>query len=354
MNAPEDGMTSSYHRETTRQAKASLALVALTLVGGTVGFYLIGGGRWSVEQCLYMTVITISTVGYGEVVPLNDVPHSQLFAILLILLGMGSMVFFGSAMVALVVERDLGKRWREKKMEKEIAGLSGHVIVCGAGTVGQQVIRELIATRTPFIVLESSEQRIESMIEDLGSKAVLYILGDATDDDTLKAAGIERARGIVVTLPSDKDSLIATVTARQMSRTVRIVSRCHEPDMVLRLQKAGANSVVSPNVIGGMRLVSEMIRPEVTQFLDLMLRDKDKNLRIEEAAIPDESDLIGKKLQETWIRKITSLLVIAVKDTVNDAYIYNPGPDYPIGKGTILILLGTSDDVRKLREKLGS
>jgi voltage-gated potassium channel len=340
--------------QSVKTATQALLLVLAMIGIGTVGFYIIGAGDWPLEECFYMTVITISTVGYGEVVPLEGIPHARLFAVLMILFGMGTMVYFGSTVVALVVERDIGRRWREKKMEREIASLSNHVIVCGAGTVGQQVILELVVTRTPFVIIENEEKRIDAVTVEFGLRNPPYIIGDATDYDILKMAGIERARGIIITLPSDKDSLITTVTARQMNRNVRIVSRCHEPDTVQRILKAGANSVVSPNVIGGMRLVSEMIRPQVVEFLDLMLRDKDKNLRIEEVPVPDGSDLVGKKLQDAWIRKITSLLVIAVRDTKRGTYTYNPGPDFELSEGNVLILLGTSDDVFKLRETIRS
>lgn len=337
--------------DTLTRALHGLILVVVIIFLGTIGLFAIGKGAWSFEQCLYMTVITVSTVGYGEVIPIDQVPHARIFLVFLILFGMGSMVYFGSTIVALFIERDFSKRWRKRKMEKKIEDLSNHVIVCGAGTVGQQVILELMVTRTDFVIIESEETRIDDIRVEYNLKNPIHIIGDATDDDVLRAAGIERARGIVITLPSDKDSLITTVTARQMNKDLRIVSRCHEPDIVQRLIKAGANSVVSPNVIGGMRLVSEMIRPQVVEFLDIMLRDKDKNLRVEEAVIPSNSDLIGKKLQETWIRKITGLLVIAVKHAEKGTYTYNPGPNFVIEKGTILILLGTVDDVHKLNER---
>lgn len=340
------------HENVYTRAKQGFFLVLVVMLAGTVGFYFIGHGTWSLEKCLYMTVITVSTVGYGEVVPLDQVAHARIFAIFLILFGMGSMMFFGSTIVALFVEKDIGKAWRERKMDRQIANLEDHVIVCGAGTVGKQVVMELLATKTPFVIIESETQRIDEIRAEYDIKNPLHLIGDGTDGEVLVQAGIARARGIIITLPSDKDSLITTVTARQMNAKLRIVSRCHEPENVQRIIKAGADSVISPNVIGGMRLVSEMIRPSVVEFLDLMLKDKDKNLRIEEIAIPEDSDLVGKKLHEAWIRKITSLLVIAVKNVEKDTYAYNPGPDHVIDKGEILIVLGTTEDVNKLRDKM--
>jgi len=334
------------------QLKRGFVLVIVVILIGTGGYYLLGHEKWSLLDCLYMTIITVCTVGYGEVIPVDTVHFGRLFTILLIVFGTGSMVFFGSAIVALFVERDIGQLWRKKKMEKQIASISNHVIVCGAGTVGRQVITELIVTKTPFIVIEKNEKRIEELKKLLKMHDLLYVTGDATDDDVLREAQIERARGVAIVLPSDKDSLIVTVTARQLNKDIRIVARCHEPDNMQRILKAGASSVVSPNVIGGMRIVSEMIRPQVVEFLDLMLRDKDKNLRIEEALIPDNSNLIGKTLQDTWIRKITNLLVLAIKHPTTLKYIYNPGPDTVIEKGTILILLGTTDEVIKFRQAL--
>jgi voltage-gated potassium channel len=300
-----------------------------------------------------MTVITISTVGYGEVVPVSDVPHGRLFAVFLIIFGMGSLLYFTSAIVSIFVEGDMRKAWRRRKMEKAISRMSEHIIVCGSGTTGGLVVDELISTRTPFVIIEREEREVSETRERHKGVECNYVLGNATDQGVLEEAGIARAKGIIVTLPEDKDCLIVTITARQMNPRLRIVSRVHEPGYVARVRRAGADAVVSPNAIGGMRLVSEMIRPTVVQFLDLMLRDKEKNLRIEQVPISEGSEIIGKKLSETQIRKTTDLLVIAAQNEHTGAYTYNPGPNFTVEKGTILIVLGSTDDVIKLRQACG-
>ncbi len=332
----------------------AFAILIIVLAIGTGGLYLFGQGDWSLEDCLYMTVITLGSVGYGEIVPVDKVPHARLFVIFIILLGMGGVMYFTSAVVALFVEGDLRKFWRKRNMESTISRLMNHIIVCGGGTTGRLIVDELLTTRTPFVVIEMNEDRVKEIRDRYHEHEVPYVIGDATDQGTLAAAGIERARGLIVALPEDKDCLIVTITARQMRRDLRVVSKCHEPDYIPRINKAGADTVVSPNVIGAMRIVSEMIRPTVTQFLDLMLRDKEKNLRIEQVEIAAGSELTGKRLADTTIRKITELLVIAARNEKTGKYDYNPGPNFVIEDGTVLIVLGSTDDVIKLRRLCGT
>jgi voltage-gated potassium channel len=341
-------------QELYQRLSRAFVLLMIVLGLGTLGLFAMGGGKWTLEECLYMTVITLSTVGYGEVVPVSDVPHARIFLIFLILFGMGVILYFASAVVAIFVEGDLRQLWRKRSMQKKIEKLSSHVIVCGAGTTGGHVMKEMSATRTPFVVIERDESKIERFRKrnkNLGE--LLFIVGDATEQNLLLDAGIERARGIIVALPDDKDCLIVTVTARQMRRDLRVVSKAHEPEYVRRIRQAGANAVVSPNQIGGMRLSSEMIRPTVVQFLDLMLRDKEKNLRIEQIEIDGKSTIVGKKLAESHIRRDTNLLVIAAQNSLTGEYVYNPGPEFVVDKGTVLIVLGSTDDVIKIRDEYG-
>jgi voltage-gated potassium channel len=328
-------------------------LVVAVVIFGSVGFRLIGssyGEDWNWLDCIYMTVITVSTVGYGEVLPIHRHPGARLFAVFLILFGMGMLLYFASAVVALVVEFNIKDVFKRRKLEKEIKYLKDHVIVCGAGTTGIHIVEELNATQTPFIVVENDRDRLDWIETHLGTP-FLSIIGDATDDDVLKEAGIERAMGVVAALSSDKDNLFVTLTARFLNGKLRIVSRSKEISSREKIIRAGANAVVSPNHIGGMRMVSEMIRPEVVQFLDLMLRDKEKALRIEEASVPKGSPVAGRTLAEAQLRKITELLVIAAR-CPDGTYKYSPGPDFLLVEGTTLIVMGPSKDVFKLRAHL--
>lgn len=329
-------------------------LVVLVISIGTVGFHVLGsmnGLEWSWLDCVYMTVITVSTVGYGEILPIQHMPAARIFTIAIILFGMGMLVYFASAVVALVVEFDVREVIQRRKRLKAIQELQDHVIVCGIGTTGIHVVEELQSIGTPFVVVENDLERVQHVQTHLGVEFP-YVLGDATDDDVLGEAGITRAQGVVSALSNDKDNLFVTITARQLNPKARIVSRAKESSSANKLRRAGADAVVSPNLIGGMRMASEMVRPMVVQFLDLMLRDKEKTLRIEEATVPEYSMVEGKRLMDTQIRKITELLVVAVRSP-DGAYKYNPGPDFVLRAGATLIVLGDSKDVVKLRKHLG-
>lgn len=328
-------------------------LVVGIIAFGSIGFHVIGEMHdldWGWWDCVYMTVITVSTVGYGEVLPIQDVHGARVFTIFLILFGMGMLLYFASAVVALVVEFNVKEVFERRSRLKKMEALKEHIIVCGAGTTGIHVIEELHTTKTPYIVIEASQERLEHISHQMGEE-FLYLVGDATEDDILLQAGIERAAGVVSALSSDKDNLFVTITARQLNSKIRIVSRSREMSASGKMKRAGADAVVSPNFIGGLRMVSEMIRPEVTQFLDLMLRDKDKVLRVEEAHVPEGSPVVGRSLAETEIRKITQLLVIAAR-TPDGKYHYNPGPTFELCGGSTLIVLGEMEDVIKLRRHL--
>ncbi|MCP4674937.1 MAG: potassium channel protein [Deltaproteobacteria bacterium] len=325
-------------------------LVAVTI--GTIGFWLVSGGDVSLGDCLYMTVITLSTVGYGEVIPMTAA--ARVFASFLIIFGMGSLIYFGSTVVAFWIELDVQKARRRKRMQKTINQLGHHVIVCGGGTTGSHVVRELIAARTPFVIIENQEERIQDLKKNARSEGqeLVYIYGDATADETLEEAGLARARGLVAALPSDKDNLYIILSARQANPNLRIVARATEKDAPSKMLHAGADRVVSPNYIGGLRIASEMLRPQVVEFLDMMLRDQEQATRIEQVALPEDSPLVGKCLMETNIRKATDVLVIALREK-NGNYTYNPGPEAVLTERCTLIVLGTMKSIIRLRDSIG-
>lgn len=237
-------------------------------------------------------------------------------------------------------------------MTKGIEQLRGHVVVCGVGATGAHILEELVATQTPFVAIDRDRQRLQRLDEDFPELELHYVVGDATDDHVLEEAGITRARGIIAALHDDKDNLFVTVTARALNPGARIVAKSVESSADNKLRRAGADAVVSPNRIGGMRLVSEMVRPVVVQFLDLMLRDKQKSLRIEELPIPDHSSLVGSELRKTDIRRKSNVLVIAVR-TPDGAFHYNPGPETTLRRGMVLVVLGETEQVIRLREGVG-
>ncbi len=326
-------------------------------MGGSSGYYVLGEGRWSVEDVVYFTIITLSTVGFGETLPgMSDVRYARLLTVGLIVFGSGTLLYFISSLTAWIIEGDLQSALRRSRMQKRIDALSGHLVVCGVGSTGVHVIDELLKTGHTFVAVDRDLERLTALADKHGPQ-FLYVHGDATHDETLVQAGIARAAGIIAALTDDKENLFITLTAFQLQREraqrgeFRIVAKAVDATTRPKLLAAGAHRVVSPSEIGGMRMVSEMIRPAVVEFLDLMLRDPKKNLRIEEVDIPQGSPLERLRLRDTAIRSAARVLVIAVRyPGTPSRYEYNPGPDLVIEAGMTLIVLAESAEMNKLRE----
>jgi voltage-gated potassium channel len=313
------------------------------LMGGTTAFMLVEG--WPFFDALYMTVITISTVGFGEVHPLGT--GGRLVAIGLILAGTGSLAYGLSVATAFIVEGELKDILGKRRMEKALAQLSGHVIVCGGGETGKHIVEELLKTRTPCAVIEQDPAR-SKLLERFGEIPVVE--GDATDGDVLSRARIAAAHGLITTLPSDKDNLFVILTARELNPKLRIVSRVIAYESEPKLRKAGADAVVSSNQIGGMRMASAMIRPHVVSFLDSMLRDPSGVLRVGEAEVGPDSPLVGKTLGEVDFHNRVGLLIIAKRQGPHGEYVYNPRAAVRLAVGDVLIVCGEPGQIEALRE----
>jgi voltage-gated potassium channel len=333
---------------------AGLLLLIITVIGGAGGYYAIGGGQWKFVDCLYMTVITVTTVGYGETLPnMDTVEHARTFTMLLLLFGTGSIVFFASMITAFVVEGDLRDVLAANKLKKRMKRMKDHVIVCGAGSTGRNVIDELLRTGRAVIAVDVNEELLKDISERHPKADYAYVVGDATDDDVMLQINIKEARGIVAALSSDKDNLYLTVSARQENPALRIVARCAEMSHVEKMKKAGADAVVSPNYIGGLRLVSEMIRPSVVKFLDEMMRDTRAAFRIEEVTLGDATEALGSSLRDAKIRERFGMTVLAVRTKDASGWSYNPDADIKLGPGATLVVLGSSEQVAKLRTASG-
>ncbi len=329
-----------------RLTKASAFLVLVTLVGIT-GFSVIDPDA-GIIRAFYMTAITLTTVGYGEVVAV-DTDAARLFTSVLILVGMGGTLYFVSTVTAFIIEGQLGHVFGRKKMERELARLEGHLIVCGSGPTAIYAVTELATVKRPVVLVAPSASEAEEF--SLGVPDIPVVLGDPTDDDVLQAAGIGRADGLIACAESDNMNVVITLTARQLNPDIRIVARLQDVEQESKIRKVGADSVVSPQHIGGLRLASELIRPAVVTFLDEMLRDRDRNLRVEEIFVSKGARTVGRKIKDLGLEKLPGILLLAIKDA--EGWEYNPDRDRVVEANTSLVFLGSPDDAGALRDRLG-
>ncbi|MBW1786255.1 MAG: NAD-binding protein [Deltaproteobacteria bacterium] len=325
-----------------------LAIMFLVVLAGSTGYYVIFGGKPSFLDCVYMTMISLTTVGYGEVVEVTGNVTAQIFTIVLITAGMGVILYGISTLTAIIVEGQLSGIMRRKRMENKIKKLSGHYIVCGGDQTGRHVIRELISNKEQVVLIELEQGQVDR-VEEL--EGLFYIQGDATDDSNLASAGIDRARGIVICLPSDKDNLYVTMTARMLNPDLRIITRMTDAMIEPKLHKAGADAVVSPNFIGGLRIASELIRPTAVSFLDLMLRSSGGVLRIHEAPISSDSQMMGKTIKESRLKENFGILVLGWTEPGSSEIRFNPDSAMTITEGMTLIVMGNMEQIAKVRAK---
>jgi voltage-gated potassium channel len=323
-----------------------LVLIFMVIMAGSTGYYIIFNGEPKFLDCLYMTVVSLTTVGYGEVLEVTGNDTAQIFTMILITFGMGIILYGISSLTALLLEGELSGIFRKKKMAKQIDKLNDHYIVCGGGETGSGVIVELCKNNEVAVLIEEDTERIERCKEICD---LLYIKGDATDDENLIAAGIDRAAGIVISLPSDKDTLYVTMTARMLNQKIRIISRMTNQHLEPKLFKAGANAVVCPNAIGALRMASEMIRPTAVDFLDRMLRSSHGNLRIHELTVSENSKFSEKEIRHCGLKERYGLLVLGAKTKAKDIE-FNPAPTQKLTAGTTLIVMGAVGQIAKAKD----
>ena len=336
------------YQQTRQRIVVSLVVLLIVSAVGALGYWYLGWleepGHWTLSECLYMTAITITTVGFGETLDLDYVSGARSWTLLLLLFGISANLYAVSSITSFFVESDFANVRRYRRLLKRMAQIRDHYIVCGAGRTGIHVIGELQAVGRELVVIDEDRE----LLAELEGKDVLCIVGDATDDEVLEKAGLSRAAGIIAALDDDKTNMFVVVSARQANPRLRIVTKAVSPSAVDKLRRAGADAVVSPAFIGGMRIASEMLRPQVVRFLDEMLRDRDANLRIEEANVGEDGSAVGKALRDAKIREKTGALIIAVRDS-DGSTTHIPDADLEIQPGQTLVAIGTPDDIDKLR-----
>ncbi len=340
---------SSPTRATWRRLRNATMSMLVLLGIGTEGYYLLGQGRWPFFECFYMTVITISTVGFGETIPIYESPYGRPFTVFLLFSSMWINYYFISTITAVFLGREFQDLWWKRTMEYLSSKQKDHIIVCGGGETGIYVIKELLDSQHEIIVVDLNTARIKFLQDQFGQFPA--VIGDATEETVLRKAGIERAYGLVTLLSSDKDNLFISITARRMNPRLKIVSKAIELNAFEKLKSAGANQVVSPNYIGGIRIAAELVRPHVVQFLDLLTKDNELNLCIEEFTLPERSSYIGKQLSETDLRQ-RELLLLAVYSPKRASWSYNPSPHHTFEALSTLILLGNVEAIESFRVQI--
>ena len=329
-----------------RRFMFGLLLLFSTYIVGAIGFKLFSPNT-SFVDCLYMSVITVASVGFSEVIDSAERPGLRIYIMMLILFGVAIHLYAVSILTAFVVEGDLSHYFWKRRMSRKIESMTGHYVVCGAGETGMRIIDELIKTKREFVVIDADEKAIDELRQ---MKDVLVVQGDAYDEAILESAGIRRAAAAAIALPSDRDNLVTTLSIRTMNPKVRIVVKEIETGMASRFRRAGADAIVNPATIGGLRLVSEMVRPSVVSFLDLMLRDPLHAYRVEELAIHPQSPWANQPLQDLPLNSEYKLLVAAARQSESSDFVYNPDGSWVVEAGQTLIVLGRADDVKRARE----
>jgi len=318
---------------------ASVLLAILFL--GSLGFVWIEG--WSFFDGLYMTGITLTTVGFGEVHPLSKVGRA--YTLVLLLAGMGVMLYIVTSLARVVVEGEIRQALGKRKLLTRIKKLKGHYIICGFGRIGEIIARQLKEKGIPLVVVENNPDHV-SRLEESGYS---FVVGDATREEVLQEAGIERASGLVAVVHSDADNVYIVLTARSLKPDLYIVARAEERGAEQKLKRAGADKVESPYEIGGRKMAYAILRPTVTTFIELAMAEG-VDLSMEEVAVEPTSPLIGLALKDSGIRRDLDLIVVAIKRASGEM-LYNPAPDTQIQGEDTLVVLGLRQNLEAL-EKL--
>ncbi len=325
-----------------KQIQYALLLLILIFFIGNIGFMVIEG--FSFTESFFMTIITISTVGFQEVEPLSDA--GRIFTAFLIIFSLGIFAYVVTTLTRYIVDGIFKNYYKDNKVKKRIGKLDNHVILCGYGRNGRQAAVELNEHKVSFVVIEKDESIVENIRED---SMLLYIRGDATHEDVLEVAGIDRAKALITMLPSDADNLFVVLTASQIKPGIKIISRASDDNSDLKLKRAGASNVIMPDKIGGQRMAKLVAEPDVVEFIEYIMLQGRKDVSIEEISCKKlAACFTDKSIRELDIRNVSGANIIGIKTSEN-RYIINPSPDIKLTNKDQIFVLGTQIQINKLK-----
>ena len=323
----------------TRHLVISIALLTLIIILGTLGYMIIEG--WDLLDSFYMTSITIAAVGYREVHEISGI--GRLFTIFVIFSGVGFTLYVVAAVVQFMVEGRIRVIMGRRRLDRKINRMKNHYIVCGYGRIGKVLCRDLERASMDIVVIERNPDLVPIMDQD----GIHYISGEATQEDNLRKAGIERAKGLIAVLGTDTENVFLVLTARQLAPELQIIARASQEDAKSKLKMAGANSVESPYEMGAVSMAQHIIRPTVTSFLDLAFEHKRKDIQMEEIPVSESSELVNVMLKDSGIRQRFNLIIIAVKKPDGEM-MFNPSFEAVIQPNDTVIAVGEVDNLEKL------
>ncbi len=315
----------------------------LIILFGTIGYVLLED--YTPLEALYMTVITLTTVGFGEVRPLDNV--GRIFTIVLITVGLIFVISQLAYIGEYIIDGHLLRVYRRKRVKKQLSEMENHYIICGYGQMGKVVVSELMSRNAPVVVVDNSPDEELKLTEN----NIPHLLGDATDEETLLSVGIKKAKGLVSVVTKDTDNVFIVLTARDLNKDLFICARASSPGTEKRLIKAGANRVVSPYISGAKRIAQNILRPTVTDFIELALSGEGMELSMEEIKLLPNASIVGKDLIQSELRNNYNLIVIAIK-RADGTMIYNPSPREVFQEGDILITIGPKNNLEKFAKDI--
>jgi voltage-gated potassium channel len=324
--------------------RSAILSVICVLIVGTLGYHLIE--RWDLMDSLYMTVITLTTVGYGEVHPIART-ETRVFTMVLILGGMGVIFYALGTLAQGLVEGQIRDILGRRKVEKVLRSLSGHCIICGFGRIGRSIAAELALAKVPFVVVERDSEGLHELEE----QGYLGILGDATSEEILREAGVERAKALISVASTDADNLYITLTAKSLNPQIQVIARAAEAAAERKLAWAGADRVVSPYRMSGQRMANLLLRPTVVEFLESSLSDPSVELVMEEVHLPEEGEFVGQDILSSGLRRDHGLIVVAIKRK-DGRLVVNPAAGETLQARDVLIALGKREEFARLSKKI--